>query len=88
VRETVAKEQFKDSLSGSDMRLRIKQARPVNLYDAVRHAEELEAFHRSERRSTDNTNCMRTVSHAEHSNVKLKNDVEQLQKSVSEIKKL
>ena len=50
VRETLAKEQFIDSLHNSDMRLRIKQARPTDLNDAVRHAVELEAFDRAERR--------------------------------------
>jgi hypothetical protein len=44
VRETLAKEQFIDSLIDGDMRLRIKQARPINLNDAIRHAVELEAF--------------------------------------------
>jgi hypothetical protein len=38
VRETLAKEQFIDSLIDGDMRLRIKQARPINLNDAIRHA--------------------------------------------------
>ena len=50
VRETLAKEQFVDSLVSSDMRLRIKQAQPSNLNDAVRHAVELEAFNRAERK--------------------------------------
>ena len=45
VRETLAKEQFVDSLVNSEVRLKIKQARPVNLNDAVR---ELEAFYRAE----------------------------------------
>ena len=52
VRETLAKEQFVDSLVNSEMRLKIKQARPVNLNDAVRHAVELEAFYRAESRQT------------------------------------
>ena len=50
VRETLAKEQFMDALSNSDMRLKIKQARPVDLNDAVRHAVELEAFYKAEKR--------------------------------------
>ena len=45
VRETLAKEQFIDSLVNSEMRLKIKQARPIDLNDAVRHAVELEAFY-------------------------------------------
>ena len=47
VRETLAKEQFIDCLHSSDMRLRIKQARPKSLNDAVRHAVELEAFNKA-----------------------------------------
>ncbi|KAH3788470.1 hypothetical protein DPMN_166614 [Dreissena polymorpha] len=35
------------------MRLRIKQARPVSLNDAIRHAVELEAFYRAERTKPD-----------------------------------
>ena len=48
VRETLAKEQFVDALVSSEMRLKIKQARPADLNDAVRHAVELEAFYRAE----------------------------------------
>jgi hypothetical protein len=43
-----ASEQFIDSLIDGDMRLRIKQARPINLNDAIRHAVELEAFNKAE----------------------------------------
>ena len=50
VRETLAKEQFVDSLTNPDMRLKIKQARPVSLNDAIRHAVELESFYRAEKR--------------------------------------
>ena len=39
--ETLAKEYF---ISSFDMRLRIKQARPEHLSDAIRHAVELNAF--------------------------------------------
>ena len=49
LKETLAKEQFIDSLKSVDMRLRVKQARPVKLNDAVCHAVELEAFNRAER---------------------------------------
>ncbi|CAG2194550.1 unnamed protein product [Mytilus edulis] len=48
VRETLAKEQFIDGLMSVDMRLRIKQARPSDLNDAIRHAVELEAFDKAE----------------------------------------
>ena len=53
VRDTLAKEQFIDALHSSDMRLRVKQARPSDLNDAVRHAVELEAYNRAERRKQD-----------------------------------
>ena len=42
--EILAKEQFIDARIDVNMRLRIKQARPVNLNDDVRHAVKLEAF--------------------------------------------
>ena len=40
LKEILAKEQFIDAIRDSDMRLRIKQARPTDLNDAVRHAVE------------------------------------------------
>lgn len=48
VKETLAMEQFLDALPDSDMRIRIKQARPQNLNDATRHAVELEAYLKAE----------------------------------------
>ena len=57
VRETLAKEQFIDALISADMRLRIKQARPTNLNDAVRHAVELEAFNKAEIKMAENQGC-------------------------------
>ena len=48
VKETLAMEQFLDALPDSDMRIRIKQARPQNLNDAIRHAVELEAYLKAE----------------------------------------
>ncbi len=53
VRETLAKEQFIDSLANVDMRIRIKQARPTDLNDAVRHAVELEAYNKAERQKME-----------------------------------
>ena len=35
------------------MRLRVKQARPSDLNDAVRHAVELEAYNRAERKKQE-----------------------------------
>lgn len=48
VRETKAMEQLFDALPDSDMRIRIKQARPRDLNDAIKHAVELEAYLRAE----------------------------------------
>ena len=62
VRETLVKEQFIDALVSSDMRLRIKQARPENLNDAVRHAVELEAFNRAERKHLESQGYMRSAT--------------------------
>ena len=41
VEETLAKEQFIDALVDADLRLRIKQARPQTLNDAIRLDVEL-----------------------------------------------
>ena len=66
VRETLAKEQFIDSLISSDMRLRIKQSRPSSLNDAVRHAVELEAFNRADRTASEAHGYMRTMNSTEN----------------------
>ena len=62
LKETLAKEQFIDALANSDMRLRIKQSRPLDLNDAVRHAVELEAFNRAERKHLEGQGYMRCTS--------------------------
>ena len=62
VREILAKEQFIDGLASADMRLRVKQARPLNLDDAVRHAVELEAFNKAERKRDDGRGYLRSTS--------------------------
>ena len=56
------KEQFTDALHSSDMRLRVKQARPSDLDDAVRHAVELEAYNRAERRKTEGEGYFRSAN--------------------------
>ena len=63
--ETLAKEQFIDALIDSDMRIRIKQARPANLNEAIRHAVELEAFIKAEQKRKDAQGFMRPVGHSE-----------------------
>ena len=64
VRETLAKEQFIDALHSSDMRLRVKQARPSDLNDAVRHAVELEAYNRAEKKKTEGEGYLRAANTA------------------------
>ena len=44
------------------MRLCVKQARPLNLSDAVRHAVELEAFNKTERKRDDGRGYIRSTS--------------------------
>ena len=86
LRETLAKEQFLDALVSSDMRLRIKQARPVDLNDAVRHAVELEAFNRAERKHNEGQGYMRTTSEkASGTKPCLEEDLKALRQTVSEL---
>jgi hypothetical protein len=54
LKEILAKEQFVDALRDPDMRLRIKQTRPVDLNDAVRHAVELQAIQSADRKIQEN----------------------------------
>ncbi len=83
VRETLAKEQFVDSLFSSDMRIRVKQSRPTNLNDAVRHAVELEAFHRAEKKKSESQGYMRSANPQETD--KAQNDIAKLQTTLSEL---
>ena len=65
VRETLAKEQCIDSLIDGDMQLRIKQARPINLNDAIRHAVELEAFNKAELNRNEGGGYLRSAAEQE-----------------------
>ena len=49
LRETLAKDQFVDSLISVDMGLKIKHARLISFNDTVRHAVALEVFNRAEK---------------------------------------
>ena len=62
VKETLAKDHFIDALLDSDLRLRIKQARPRSLNDAVRHAVELEAYVKAESKLTESKGVLKSVS--------------------------
>ena len=86
LKETLAKEQFIDAFINSDLRLRINQARPANLNDAVRHAVELEAFNRAERKYSEDQGYMRSTSEKmpEEKN-SMEEDLKALQKTVSDL---
>jgi hypothetical protein len=43
------------------MRLRIKQARPINLNDTIRHAVELEAFNKAELKRNEGGGYLRST---------------------------
>ena len=52
VKETLATDQFINALVDSDIRIRIKQAHPKDLNDAVRLAVELDAYNQAEKQSS------------------------------------
>ena len=86
LRETLAKEQFIDGLVSSDMRLRVKQARPVSLNDAVWHAVELEAFNRAERKQLEGQGYMRSTSEkVPEQKTSIEDDLKSLTKVVSDL---
>ena len=61
VKETLAKDSFIDALHNGDMRLKIRQARPRDLNDAIRHAVELEVFNRAETKRVENEGFLRSL---------------------------
>ena len=87
VKETLAKEQFMDALVSSDMRLRVKQARPVNLNDAVRHAVELEAFVRAERAKLDGQGLLNSTfaCSGDHAKKESQSELQLLRKTVERL---
>ena len=87
VRETLAKEQFIDCLHSSDMRLRIKQARPKSLNDAVRHAVELEAFVKAEKKY-EGVGFMRTTNQKEEERSTNESDFKSLQDKLVNLQKM
>ena len=60
------------------MRLRVKQARPANLNDAIRHAVELEAFQRAEQKCSESQGFIRNVNNVD--------DLQDIRKSMGELK--
>ncbi|XP_069109267.1 uncharacterized protein [Argopecten irradians] len=93
VKETLAKQQFIEALADSEMRIRIKQARPKNLTEAIQLSVELEAYNRCEKKSTEGQSYLRntTAEPSEQSEMlKLLQDMqkklESLEKDVGRIK--
>ena len=71
------------------MRLRIKQARPLNQNDAVRHAVNLEAFNRAEGKHVEGQGYMQsTVEKIPEQRNDLEEGLKALQKTVSDLQKL
>ena len=87
VRETLSKEQFVDALVSSEMRLKIKQARPADLNDAVRHAVELEAFYRAENKQLGQGVIQVTTTSEPSNDMKWKEAFSSLKNSMDEMTK-
>ena len=92
LRETLSKEQFIDALVSSDMRIRVKQARPVDLNDAIRHAVELEAYNRAEKKHLEGQGFLRATSEKgddskskDTAQVNFEEKLSHLQKSLAEL---
>ena len=89
LRETLAKDQFIDSLISVDMRLRIKQARPTSLNDAVRHAVELEAFNRAEKSKLESQGILNAATTSSPTQEqKAKQGADELQQLKSTVERL
>lgn len=87
VREILATEQFLDGLHNSEMRLKIKQARPINLNDAIQRAVELEAYYRAENRHTDAVRTMSENTEDSSKASKLDNFIETVEKNMRSLQR-
>jgi hypothetical protein len=88
IRETLSKDQFVDALIDSEMRIRIKQARPRYLNDAIQLAVELEAYNRAEKRNYEQSTTTEPVDDRTASALKdLCAKLESLQNEMRELKK-
>ena len=80
LKEILAIEQFLDGLYDSEMRLKIKQARPSSLNDAIQRAVELDAFNKAEKRRTETVRWMEHKSSTR--SPKLEKLIEAMQRSI------
>ena len=83
LKEILAIEQFLDGLYDSEMRLKIKQARPSSLNDAIQRAVELEAFNKAEKRRTETVRWMEHKSST--MSPKLEKLIEAMQRSIDNL---
>ena len=81
----MAKEQFIDALIDVDMRLGIKQARPVSLNDAVRHTVELEAINKAEIQKTEGNGYLRVASETFDSDSNVSETLKSMQKTLTNL---
>ncbi|KAL3872655.1 hypothetical protein ACJMK2_035870 [Sinanodonta woodiana] len=81
--ETLSKEQSIDSLTDSELRLRIQQVRPKSLDEAIQVGVELKAFNRADFQRKDLKRYARTVT----SEAGL-SDIQELKREVAELKTL
>jgi hypothetical protein len=88
VRETLAKEHFLDALVNTEMRIKIKQARPIDLNSAVCLAVELETFYKAERKFEGGKAHLRTVDNNDIETAQvvnnLANKIEDMYKTMNE----
>ena len=82
VRDTLAKQHFIEALVDSDMRIRIKQSRPVNLTDAIRTAVELEAYKKADRQSIEGKSHIRTAKSDQSDSPGFSKDMEEVLKKI------
>ena len=82
LKEVLATEQFLDGLFDPEMRLKIKQARPVNLNDAIQRAVELEAFSRAERRRKEHVHVIVNDKDSSEKRSRMEALMTEMQKSI------
>ena len=92
LKEVLATEQFLDGLFDPEMRLKIKQARPVNPNDAIQRAVELEAFSRAEQRRKEHVHVIDKDSSEKGSRMEtlmteMQKNIKLLQQEIQSLKK-
>lgn len=85
-REILATEQFLDGLHNAEMCLKIKQARPNSINDAIQRAVELEAFYRAESRRTESVRSMDQEAGSRHGS-KINKCIETMEKNMQYLQK-